>query len=317
MLQQKTVTQVHLIPTVKEGAGTKDSYNLLPTTVRYVWIRFRIVVICIAVRESPGIEAPQFIKTLHHFLRNSHRVYAVFYGIIFFITQGEFIRHAEYLRVTSNQLHESLLVTDRLHYIPYKESVPESLKALTFSRKLIGCGYDTLKRKIDILPSVMEYLLVESSKKRILYGRSGLPYLIQKDDIRRRQVTVNTSFVGVAVLELADGYRSEDLIRSAEPAHQVLEAGAFLECTLEPSGHHTLSHTWQSQQKDTLPCQGAQEAQRYDLLPLVCSAAHLADKVVHLLPYHFQNSFLKGFLIYLSISCISFFTLTLNSSYLK
>ena len=112
----------------------------------------------------------------------------------------------------------------RLDDIPYQESVPECFKTFILGWQLIGCRYDTLERQIDIHLSVMEYLLVKGSQKRVLNGRTGLPYLIKKDNVSCRQVPVHASLVSILVLKLADGYRTEDLIRSTEAAHQILKA---------------------------------------------------------------------------------------------
>ena len=102
--------------------------------------------------------------------------------------------------------------------------------------------------------------LVQCSKQGVLDSGTGFPDLIKKDDISRRQIPVHTSLVGILILELADGYRTKDLVRSTESAHQVLETCAVLECALESARNHTLAHSRESQKEDALPCKCAEKA---------------------------------------------------------
>ena len=165
-------------------------------------------------------------------------------------TQRQIPWHLEIHLVVTDKQHECVLMVYRLDDISDQESVPERLKTFIFGWQLIGCCNDTLERQIDIHISVMEDLLVKGGQKRVLNGRTGLPYLIKKDYVGCRQVSVHTSLVSILVLKLADGYRTENLVRSTEAAHQILKACTVLEGTLEPSGNHTLSDSWQSQQED-------------------------------------------------------------------
>ena len=110
--------------------------------------------------------------------------------------------------------------------------------------------------------AIAEQLLVDDRQQRVLYGRPGFPYLIEKHHVSRRQIALRVTLVFVRVLQFADAHGAEYLVGCAETRHQILERPCILECQLQPSCHHRLGHTRRAEQYHALTGQRCHQRER-------------------------------------------------------
>ena len=65
--------------------------------------------------------------------------------------------------------------------------------------------------------AVAEELFVDNSQKCILNSRSCFPYLVEKDHVGRRQISVGGAHISVGTFQLTDAHRTENLVGSRKP----------------------------------------------------------------------------------------------------
>ena len=285
MHQQHTVRQANRLASVQESRCAKHVHRLLPASVRHVQrLIGRVIVLQLMIIIFYLLAYG--VNHIEHHIIQSHTGCLFSPPGILITADGKSAGHRR-VRIVCRRNHtvEIASVFYPLHPKTNQEAVPQGIESLTLRRQLVRSRYQSLERYLQYIPPVAECLFVQYSKQGILYGRSRLPNLVEESHRSIGQIAVGDAFVHIALLQLRDRYRTEQLIGRTEPRHQILERGTFGKRQLQPSRHHTLCHTRRAEQEHTLARHSRQQCQRHYLLLAVYALIHALQQLRHTLTY--------------------------------
>ena len=162
------------------------------------------------------------------------------------------------IALVQQHLVEGLFIPDAVADDPNQETVPRCFQSFATRRKFIAGSRQQFEWQLQFLVSVAEYLLVDDRQQRVLYGRPGLPYLVQEHDVGRGQIPLHDAFVLVLLFQTADADRPEYLIGGREARHEILERASVCKCQLEPAGNHGFAHSRRPEQQNAFTGQRSQ-----------------------------------------------------------
>lgn len=272
---EETVGKADFLSVVEIGGCSEQTYYLLPPAVGNIERSVGDVAIIVpaVVRCDVLLEGVDDIKDDGG---NTDIGYGGLYLGVFLVSDGKVVIYLRFVLVGVGYHALELFPTiDARDIQAYDESVPKGFESLVGGRKLVGGCDESLQGDLHGELSVAIDLLVDNGEKRVLYGWTGLPYLVEENDVGRGEVALGHALVGVQVLELGDGDRAKDFVGGAEARHKILEVGGILECQLQSSCHHTLGNTRRTQQEDALAGYCREEREGDGVLLLVNMMADL------------------------------------------
>ena len=100
---------------------------------------------------------------------------------------------------------------------------PQCFEPFALRRQFVAGRHQKFQWDSNLGVPIAEPFLIDNSQEGVLYGRSRLPYLIEKHHVGCWQIAFNAALIFVLVFQFANTHRPEDFVRRAETRHQVLE----------------------------------------------------------------------------------------------